>query len=66
MRITLNGEAVEFEGDTVSDVVDRLVKDARLGVAVAVNGEVVAKSGWRKATLRDGDNVEVLRAIGGG
>jgi sulfur carrier protein len=33
---------------------------------VAVNGEVVPRSTWATASLRDGDRVEVLTAAQGG
>jgi sulfur carrier protein len=39
---------------------------ARRGVAVAVNGEVIPRSAWATAGLRDGDRVEVLTAAQGG
>lgn len=66
MKISINGEETEIERGTVLDVVRRLGAEAGLGIAVAVNGEVVARSRWSEATLEDGDSVEVLRAIGGG
>lgn len=67
MKVTVNGEARDLrEGTTILDIVRDLDTGSRLGVAVAVNGEVVAKSEWDGSTLEDGDRIEVLRAIGGG
>jgi sulfur carrier protein len=66
MNITINGEDTDFGGSNVLDVVRHLGADAGVGVAVALNGEVVAKSLWSEATLKEGDRIEVLRAIGGG
>jgi sulfur carrier protein len=66
MNITINGEDTDFSGSSVLDVVRHLGADAGVGVAVALNGEVVAKSRWSEATLSEGDRIEVLRAIGGG
>ena len=62
MRVTVNGVPRALPpGSTVA----RLVPPRR-GVAVAVNGEVVPRSGWERASLRDGDRVEVLTAAQGG
>ncbi len=66
INITLNGKPHPLE--TAPDIASFL---AALGVnpqqvAVAVNGEVVTRSGWPRAVLRDGDVVEVVRAVGGG
>ena len=68
MTIELNGEPVELaEGASVADAVERAgVPDEPRGVAVAVDGEVVPRSDWGETSLRDGQAVEVVRAIGGG
>lgn len=67
MKVVVNGESKELSaGTTIEAVVADVGAGARLGVAVAVNGEVVPRSTWSEATLNEGDQVEVLRAIGGG
>lgn len=66
MRIVVNGIGqVLPDGATVAEVVTALTEKPR-GVAVAVNGEVVPRTGWPGATLREGDRVEVLTAAQGG
>jgi sulfur carrier protein len=66
MRVTINGTARGLDGGaTVADVVSQLTPHRR-GVAVAVNGEVVPRTEWPSAVLRDGDSVEVLTAAQGG
>lgn len=66
MRVRLNGSDKELDdGTTVSAVVQRYGRGDR-GIAVALNGEVVARSNWDDAKLTEGDRVEVLGAIGGG
>lgn len=66
MELTVNGAGRTVPGDaTVADLV-REVTPQRRGVAVAVNGEVVPRSGWPATVLRDGDRVEVLSAAQGG
>jgi sulfur carrier protein len=36
------------------------------GVAVAVNGTVVPKTGWEERRLAEGDAVEIIHAVQGG
>ncbi len=35
-------------------------------VAVAINGDVIAKSTFGEAIVREGDEIEVVRMVGGG
>ncbi len=35
-------------------------------VAVAINAEIVPRSRFADAVIRDGDRVEVIQAVGGG
>jgi sulfur carrier protein len=64
--VVVNGNPQALpDGATVADAV-RVVTSVARGVAVAVNGEVVPRTGWPGATLRDGDQVEVLTAAQGG
>ena len=66
MRLTVNGASREVAaGQTVAALVAAITAERR-GVAVAVNGEVVPRSMWAVAGLRDGDRVEVLSAAQGG
>jgi sulfur carrier protein len=65
MRVVVNGVARDIDVISVAALVEQ-VTTARRGVAVAVNGEVVPRSAWPVARLRDGDRVEVLTAAQGG
>jgi sulfur carrier protein len=68
MTIELNGESTRLEdGATVADAVTitGVEPDGR-GVAVAVDGEVVRRPDWSQTTLREGQSVEVVRAVQGG
>jgi sulfur carrier protein len=68
MNVELNGESIELgEGASVADAVAAAGADSgRRGVAVAVDGEVVPRSGWEATSLQDGQRVEVVEAIQGG
>ena len=35
-------------------------------VAVAINGDVVTRDSWPRTVVREGDVVEIVRAVGGG
>ncbi|GID98113.1 sulfur carrier protein ThiS [Amorphoplanes digitatis] len=65
MRVIVNGAERDVEVADVAALVAQLT-EAQRGVAVAVNGEVVPRSAWTGAPLRDGDRVEVLTAAQGG
>jgi len=67
MTVFVNGEERSLrDGATVADVVATMGRDGGRGIAVAVNGEVVARSQWPGTELTENDRVEVLEAIGGG
>ena len=68
MIVELNGDRVELDdGASVADAVAAAGADSRRrGVAVAVDGEVVPRSGWDEQRLRGGEKVEVVEAIQGG
>jgi len=67
MRVAVNGEERELAEGALAALLRELgVDSARSGVAVAVNGEVVARAAWDVRELRDGDQVEVLTAVQGG
>jgi sulfur carrier protein len=68
MEVMVNGNAREIdETATVADLVAESGNGrGGRGLAVAVNGEVVARTAWPDHHLRAGDRVEILKAIGGG
>ena len=77
LPLTLNGEPAELAVATVRDVVAHVTGRAigedgaaadgrRLGVAVAVGGEVVPRSAWATRELGAGDEVDVVTAVQGG
>ncbi|SDV10268.1 sulfur carrier protein ThiS [Pseudomonas mucidolens] len=66
MRIQLNGESFELpDGETVADLLTRLELTGRR-VAVELNQDIVARSQHADTALAEGDQVEVVHAIGGG
>ena len=66
MRIQLNGESLELpDGETVAALIARMDLTGRR-VAVELNLDIVPRSQHADTILHDGDNVEVVHAIGGG
>ena len=66
MHIQLNGETVELPQDeTVAGLISRLDLAGRR-VAVELNLDIVPRSQHATTVLREGDQVEVVHAIGGG
>ena len=66
ISLTINGKPRTLEGETaLPELLRSLEIDVRL-IAIAVNGEVVPKDQYEGVTLRDGDEVEIVRMVGGG
>ena len=66
MEVTVNGAGRSLpDGSTVADLIP-MITEQRRGLAVAVNAELVPRTGWADTLLRDGDRVEVLSAAQGG
>jgi sulfur carrier protein len=67
VQVAVNGERREFEtGLTVAGLLAELGLAAPAGVAVAVNDRVVTRASFASHPLRDGDLVEIIRAVAGG
>jgi sulfur carrier protein len=66
--VVINGDQRELPLDaTVATAVREAgVEREGRGVAVAVDGEVVPRGRWGDTELREGQQVEVLRAVQGG
>lgn len=67
MKITLNHNEVILEGEVLT--VRQLLAAMRYTfplIVVRINGEVIARSDYDSATVRNGDNVDAIHLIGGG
>jgi sulfur carrier protein len=67
ITIRINERTLELQpGTTISALVELLEgATAPKGVAVAINGEVVRRGNWEQP-VRDGDEVELVKASQGG
>jgi sulfur carrier protein len=66
MKIQLNGEAREFSAPQTVLSLLQAIGFAERRVAVEVNREIVARSRHASHALAEGDQVEIIQAIGGG
>lgn len=65
MTIRVNGDTMNLaDGGSVSHLVSTMGLPDR-GIAVAVDGEVIPRSGWDRG-LSDGTVVEIVTAVQGG
>ncbi len=68
LKIKVNGEEKALEKEVnVMELLRLLdVEFREVGLAVAINGEVVPKSQYRQTLVKDGDSVEIVQLVGGG
>lgn len=70
MRLTVNGLARDTEAADIAALLAREAEEtgleSREGIAIAVNGRVVRRRDWETTPIRDGDRVEIVRAMQGG
>ena len=65
MVLTVNGERQEVAATTVKALLDELEYDGGF-LVVAVNHDVVKRTQWDEARLREGDRVEIVTPRQGG
>lgn len=66
MRITVNGKPRDIDAEmTLPSFLRAFNVEPKL-VAVAINGDVIARDQYEAARIREGDDIEVVRMVGGG
>ncbi|GGK71662.1 sulfur carrier protein ThiS [Amphritea balenae] len=66
IRLTVNGEKLQ---QVTARNLQELIETLRLTekrIAVEVNQEIIPRSEHQSTRLREGDRVEIVRAVGGG
>jgi len=66
MKITVNGREMEVADGLSVEALLRHLAVKREYTAVAVNREITPKRAHATTVLRAGDNVEIVRPMGGG
>jgi sulfur carrier protein len=70
MRLTVNGEPRNCAATNLAELwrnetVTLEIAEPR-GFAISLNGAVVRRAAWPTTAVRDGDMVEIIRAMSGG
>lgn len=66
MKASINGEQLDLPEDlTVAQLLLHLQAPDR-GIAVAKNDTVVRRSSFEHERVREGDRIEIIRAVAGG
>jgi thiamine biosynthesis protein ThiS len=66
ITLQVNGKRVELDGPIpLPAYIAHLGLDAR-AIAVERNGEILERSAFEETVLGDGDQVEIVRMVGGG
>lgn len=68
MRFTINGQDRELtEVRTVHELLEQMeIAPGGPGIALALNGQVVPRGEFASTTVREGDRIEIVRAVQGG
>jgi sulfur carrier protein len=66
LKIRVNGDPLELEGAlTILQLLERLSIDPRL-VAVEHNLTILKRDRYASATIAEGDQIEIVKFVGGG
>ncbi len=68
MNITLNGKNISLQTTTPVNVKQLLQQQniSMNGIAVAVNQQVIPKSGWENTFIQENDKIIIITATQGG
>src|SRR5690606_2419403 len=64
----LNGKEIRLQSSPPL-VISRLIEERRLNperIALALNGQVIPREQWPGTPLQEGDEVDIVHAVGGG
>ncbi len=70
MKLTINGKSRACGAITLAELWRAVAEGLEIrepkGFAISVNGAVVRRAAWSTTAMRDGDSVEIIRAMSGG
>lgn len=67
MQLTVNQQPLQVEQSRITiEEFLRLRSLPEASIVVAVNGEVIPQSRWTETVLKEGDDVDIVRAVSGG
>ena len=66
IKIFINGDLKKFPSETnIFSVLESLNISSK-HIAIEINENLVFRSDWQETNLKDGDKIEIVKAIGGG
>jgi len=67
MKIVINGKEKEFKGESITpyDLVNLLDLEGKR-YAIECNGEIIPRSNFAVVYIKNGDQLEIVGAVGGG
>ena len=66
IKIFINGDLKKFPSETnIVSVLESLNISSK-HIAIEINENLVFRSDWQETNLKDGDKLEIVKAIGGG
>ena len=66
IKIFINGDLKKFPSETnIVSILESLNISSK-HIAIEINENLVFRSDWQETNLKDGDKVEIVKAIGGG
>ena len=66
MKATVNGELRELPEDMTVERLLAHIEAPERGIAVAKNDRVVSRESFAREVVREGDRIEIIRAVAGG
>ncbi len=70
MKLTVNGEPRDCTATNLAELWSTETAELEIaeprGFAISLNGSVVRRAAWASTAVRDGDSVEIIRAMSGG
>lgn len=66
MEITVNSEFKNINDSSLNTLINQLLGEKTKGVAIAVNQTIIPKQDWKTTSLKEKDNVLIIKATQGG
>ncbi|MGZ3898893.1 MAG: sulfur carrier protein ThiS [Bacteroidia bacterium] len=66
MEITVNNELKNISEPSLNSLINHLLGEKTKGIAVAVNQNIIPKQNWETTSLKEKDNVLIIKATQGG
>ena len=66
IKVFINGDLKKFPQETNIASVLEILNISSKHIAIEINENLIFRLDWEKTNIKDGDNVEIVKAIGGG